>query len=143
MSGQDKKDPRDLFNDPQTALGFIAVYVQVQTTWAVLILAFLAGLLAELSALDRIRLSFSFGIDLLVLYELLLAGLCYTIDRFLVATSVVNKGKALFKEKHGEPIGWKSWRIESWLFRNGEIITYEVILIFVAVVLFELALFAI
>lgn len=133
---------RKLFDNVEVALAFVTIYVQVQTTWAVLILAFLAGLLAELGVLRLTNLALPFLVAPIILYQLLLAGLCISTDRFLTATSVVERGKKLFREKHGEPIGWKLWEIfESWLFKNGDIRRMvELVLIVLAIILFELTL---
>jgi hypothetical protein len=95
QEGKERKQPG---YDAQTDLAFISIYVQVQTTWAVLILAFLAGLLALLATVQpRIGLT---SIPVIILYQVLLGALWYSARRFFVATSVVKRAKDAFAQNH-------------------------------------------
>jgi hypothetical protein len=121
LNKQEKKG-KALFDRPELGLAFISNYAQTQTTWAVLILAFLAGLLAELSLNDPIN-SVPTLLDQLapiLLYELLLFGLYYSIDRFLIATSVTKKAITLFGKKHVHPFPWQHSKLQDWMFKNDD-----------------------
>jgi hypothetical protein len=139
---QDGKERKQPDYDAQTDLAFISVYVQVQTTWAVLILAFLAGLLALLATVQpRIGLT---SIPVIILYQVLLGALWYSARRFFVATSVVKRAKDAFAQNHPVPLEWTSSFYERFAFKKDGSVKESVFVYFVILmsILFESVLFA-
>lgn len=89
------------FEHPGDGTGWMAGLVVPQTTWAVLILAFLAGLLAELPIFNIVT-------DWLLiapigLYTFLFVGLCTSIHGFLIASARVHYSGTLYEAKFDVP----------------------------------------
>jgi hypothetical protein len=101
----------------QTELSFLTTYVQVQTTWAVLILAFLAGLVSFLAVIRPWQGVWS--IAPIVLYALLLFGLGYSAHRFLIATAYVKQEVERFGKRYSLPFKWKTAFYDSRQFKHS------------------------